>query len=124
MYVPFVTLPTQDDNKLLEQLHCAPFSTCKTETNDVFVNEANHIYVAKPMDNLIEFSDNYWDASGSLWQFKRGEVLADIADLSIDNFQSFKYKATLVGNTKDIDGEKSFIKDAKTVVSLKYLKNF
>ena len=59
LYVPVVTLPTQDDNKLLKQLHCAPFSTCKTETNDVFVNEANHIYIAMPVYNLIEFSDNY-----------------------------------------------------------------
>ena len=124
LYVPVVTLPTQDDNKLLKQLHCAPFSTCKTETNDVFVNEANHIYIAMPVYNLIEFSDNYWEASGSLWQFKRDEVLADNADLSIDNFQSSKYKATVVGNTKDVDGGKSFIKDAKTVVPLKYLNNF
>ena len=26
-----------------------------------------------PMYNLIEYSDNYSDTSGSLWQFKRGE---------------------------------------------------
>ena len=32
---------------------CAPFSTCKTETNDVFVDEANPIYIAMPMYNLI-----------------------------------------------------------------------
>ena len=45
----------------------APFSTCKTETNDVFVDEANHIYFAMPMYNLIEYSDNYSGTSGSLW---------------------------------------------------------
>ena len=28
---------------------CAPFSTCKTEINDVFVDEANHIYNAMAM---------------------------------------------------------------------------
>ena len=33
---------------------CAPFSTCKTEINDVFIDEANHIYIAMPMYNLIE----------------------------------------------------------------------
>ena len=52
----------------------APFSTLKKETNDVFVDEENHIYVAMPMYNLIEYSDNYADTSGSLWQFKRDEV--------------------------------------------------
>ena len=45
----------------------APFSTCKTEINDVFVDEANHIYIAMPIYNLIEYSDNYSDTSGSLW---------------------------------------------------------
>ena len=29
--------------------NCAPFSTCKTEINDVFIDEANHIYIAMPM---------------------------------------------------------------------------
>ena len=46
--------------------NCAPFSTCKTEINDVFIDEANHIYVAMPMYNLIEYSYNYADTSGSL----------------------------------------------------------
>ena len=33
--------------------NCDPFSTCKTEINDVFFDEANHIYNAVPMYNLI-----------------------------------------------------------------------
>ena len=48
--------------------NCAPFSTSKTETNDIFIDESNHIYIAMPMYNLIEYGDNYSDASG-LWQF-------------------------------------------------------
>ena len=27
-----------------------------------------------PLHNLIEYSDNYSDTSGSLWQFKRDEL--------------------------------------------------
>ena len=46
--------------------NCVPFSTCKTVINDVFVDEANHIYIAMPMYNLIEYSDNYSETSGSL----------------------------------------------------------
>ena len=43
----------------------APFPTCKTVIN-VFVDNANHIYIAMPMYNLIKYSDNYSDTSGSL----------------------------------------------------------
>ena len=43
--------------------NCALFSTCTTKTNDVFVDEANHIYIAMPMYNLIKYSDNYSDTS-------------------------------------------------------------
>ena len=39
--------------------NCATFSTCKTEISDVFIDEANHIYIAIPMYNLIEYSDIY-----------------------------------------------------------------
>ena len=49
--------------------NCAPFSTCKAVINDVFVDEAKHIYIAMPMYNLIECSDSYSDTSGSSWQF-------------------------------------------------------
>ena len=79
--------------------NCAAFSGCKTEVNEVFIDEANYIYIAMPMYNLIEYSDNYSDTSGNLWQFKRDEVPNNNADLIIDNFQSVKYKAALSGKT-------------------------
>ena len=66
--------------------NCAPFSTCKTEINDVFIDECTIIVIiAMPVHNLIEYSDNYSDTSGSLWQFKRVEVSANYADLTVDN---------------------------------------
>ena len=46
--------------------NCEPFSTYKIEMNDVFIDEANHIYIVMPMYNLIGYSDNYSDTSGSL----------------------------------------------------------
>ena len=79
-----------DDNTDVAFKNIAPFSTYTTKINDVFVDEANHIYIA--MYNLIEYSNNYSDTSGSLWQFKRDEVPDNNADLAIDNSQSFKYK--------------------------------
>ena len=93
--------------------NCAPFSTCTTKINDVFVDEANHIYIAMPMYNLIEYSDNYSDTSGSLWQFKRDEVPANNADLTINNSQSFKYKAALVRKTANHNNGNRFERTQK-----------
>ena len=45
--------------------------------------------------------------------------------MTIDNFQSFKYKAALFGKTADaIANTNGSVKDAKIVVPLKYLSNF
>ena len=79
--------------------NCASFSTCKTVINDVFVDRAEHIYIAMPIYNLIEYSDNCLDTSESLWQFKIDEVPSNNADLTIKNSQFFKYKVVLVGKT-------------------------
>ena len=91
----------------------------------MFIDEANHIYIAMPMYNLIEYSDNYSDTSGSLWQFKRDEVPANNADLSVNNYQLFKYKAALVGKTADaVNNTNSSVKNTKIAVPLKYLSSF
>ena len=65
-----ITLNANNDTDVAFK-NCAPFSTCKTEINDVFIDEANHIYIAVPMYNLIEYSDDHSETPGSLWQFKR-----------------------------------------------------
>ena len=64
---------------------------------------------------MIEYSDNYSDTSGSLWQFQKGEVPANGDDITVDNSQSFKYKAALVGETADTaNNTKSFVKDTNS----------
>ena len=116
-----ITVEANNDTGVVFK-NCAPFSTCTTKINDVFADEANHIYIAMPMYNLIEYSDNYSDTSGSLWEFKRDEVPANNADLTVDNSQSFKYKAALLGKTADAAANTN--SSAKIVVALKYLSNF
>ena len=77
------------------------------------------------MYSLIKYSDNYSDTSVSLWKFKRHEVPDDNANLTIDNSQSFKHKANLLGKTQDaVNNTNSFVKDVKIVAPLKYLSNF
>ena len=99
--------------------NCAPFKDCRTEINDTFVDYANFINITMPMYNLIEYSDNYSDTSGSLWQFKRDEIEGDV-DLTVDaqhipnNSSSFKYKSSFITDRNGV----------KIAVLLKYLSNF
>ena len=92
-----------DNNIKIAFKNCAPFRKCRTEINETFIDEAEHINIAMLMYNLIEYSDNYSDTSGSLWQFKRDEIEGDV-DLTVDgnhiqnNSSSFKYKSNLITN--------------------------
>ena len=96
------------------------FKDCRTEINDTFVDYADFINIAMRMYNLIQYSDNYSDSSGSLWGFKRDEI-ANKENVNIDdNTPSFKYNANLVANTHT-DGTKKGIKIA---APLKLLSNF
>ena len=74
-----------DDNTKVASKNCAPFEKCKTEINGTFVDEADFINVTMPMYNLIEYSDNYSDASGSLWGFKRDEIVNNSNVTNDDN---------------------------------------
>ena len=100
--------------------NCALFKDCRTEINDTFVDYADFNNIAMPMYNLIEYSDNYSDTSGSLWNFKRDEIINDEDVTNDDNASSFKYKANLIGNTEN-NGRKNRV---KITVPLKYLSNF
>ena len=71
-----------------------------------------------PMYNLIEYSNNYSDTSGRLWQSKRDEK--EDVDLTLDanhipnNSSSFEYKSNFITNRNGV----------KIAVPLKYLSNF
>ena len=51
-----------------------------------------------PMYNLIEYSDNYSDTSGSLWDFKRDKIVDNANVINDYNAPSFKYKTNLIGS--------------------------
>ena len=48
---------------------CAPLTDCISEINNTQVDNAKDIDIVKPMNHLIEYSDNYSKISGSLWQY-------------------------------------------------------
>ena len=111
---------TAGANTKLILKNCAPFTKCNLEINDEHVDTAENLDIVMPTYNLIEYSDNYQDSSATLYQYKRDEPPADIAnDFTQDNSTSFKYKAELLGDPNVVDGIKRL--NVKVVVPLKYL---
>ena len=75
------------------------------------------------MYNLIEYSNNYSDTSGSLQNFKRDEIIGNI-NLTNNNSSSFKYKSNLIGAAV-VDGANRKKEDIKiAVIALKYFAIF
>ena len=58
-----------------------------------------------PMYNLIEYSDNCSDASGSLWQFKWDEIEGN-NNLTADNSSSFKYRSNIISILAKLEQER------------------
>ena len=78
-----ITVTGGNANTKVAFKNCAPFEEYRTEINEKIFDETEHINIAMPMYNLIEYSDNYSNISGSLWQFKRDEIEGDV-DLTVD----------------------------------------
>ena len=108
--------------------NCAPFLRCVSHINDENVETAENLDIIITMYNLIEYSGNYADFSGSLYQLKRDESpindAGNILNVALDNSTSFKYKASLLGKATDGDGDARSLKNIKTVVPWKYLSVF
>ena len=108
--------------------NCAPFTRRVTHINDEHVETAENLDIIMPMYNSIEYSDNYADSSGSLYQFKRDESPTNDNgnpnNVAPDNSTFFKYKASLLGKADDAGGEDRSLKNIKLVAPLKYLSNF
>ena len=121
-----ITATGGDANTRVAFKNFAPFTKCITRINDEHIDNADNLDILMPMYNLIEYSDNYSDTSGSLWQFKRDEKNMsnwNPANASTANSTSFKYKSSLIGESTAVDGNR-VLKDVKIAVPLKYLSNF
>ena len=98
---------------------CAPFRTCDVTINDEHVEKAEDLDIVMPMYNLLEYSDNYQNSTGSLYQFKRDEPPDDNADV-VNDTTSLVYKSKLVKGTDNNNN----VNNVKLVVPLKYVSNF
>ena len=103
------------DNASVCFKNCAPFTKCITQVNDEHLETAENLDIIMSMYNLLEYSDNYDESSGSLYQFKRDEPPPNNGDVSVDTSSSFKYKSNLLGNE---------VNNVKIAVPLKHISNF
>ena len=103
-----IVVAGSDNNRKIALKNCAPVKKCGTEINDTVIDEVEHINIAIPMYNLIEYIDNYSDTSGSLWQFKRDEIEGNVEGITVDghhmpnNSSPFRYKSSLITNRNDV----------------------
>ena len=104
---------TDERNKGVIFKNCAPFVNCKSEINNAEIDNAKDIDIVMPMYNLIEYSDDYSETSGSFLQYYRDESNDNLTDS-----ESFKTKIKITENTPP------GTKDVEIVVPLKYLSNF
>ena len=95
--------------------NCAPFINCISEINNTKIDNCKDIDIVKPLYNLLEYSDNYSETSGSLWQYYRDEP-----DDNLEDSESFKSKIKITEKTPNNGNEK----DVEIMVPLKYLSNF
>ena len=56
-------------NKKVIFKNCAPFTNCISKINNTQIDNAEYIDIVMFMYNLIEYSNNYSETSGSLWQY-------------------------------------------------------
>ena len=105
-------------NSVVAFKNCAPFHNCDVTINDEHVEKAEDLDMVMPMDNLLEYSHNYQDSTGSIYQFKRDEAPDDNANVA-NNTTSLVYKSKLISGTDDNN-----VNNVKLVVPLKYVRNF
>ena len=105
-------------NSVVAFKNCAPFRTCDATINDEHVEKAEDLDIVMPMYNLLEYSYNYQDSTGSLYQFNRDEPPNDNANVANDT-TSLVYKSKLISGTDDNN-----INNVKLVIPLKYVSNF
>ena len=74
--------------------NCAPFTKCITKIDETTIDDAEDLDLVMPMYNLIEYSSNYSETTGSLWFNSKDEATDFNADIgNTDDFKSFMFKA-------------------------------
>ena len=118
-----------------------PFTRASFKLNNEQVDTADNLDLTMNLYNMLEYSDNYADTTGSLYQHNKRPEPIDNNDNTVNlgtTLSSFKYQSGLVqkqlttSNSENIPGntDPNFAnahriwKNIKIVVPLKYISNF
>ena len=93
--------------------------------NNTQIDNAEYIDIVTPVYNLIEYSDDYSNTSGSLWQYFKeipaAKNAGNIVDFNGANAtDSFNFKTKITSQT----GDNGRMDNVEIMVPLKYLSNF
>ena len=105
----------------------APLTKYITNIDWTTIGGTEHLDLVMRMYNLVEYSSNYSETTGSLWIYSNDEATNVNNDIeNIDEFTSFKYKSKLLGNTVaqlTPDEANGILKNATVAVPLIYLRS-
>ena len=71
-----------------------------TKINATTIDDTEDLDLVMSIYNLIKYSSNYSETTGSLWFYSKDEATNFNNDFeNADDLKSFKYKSKLLGNT-------------------------
>ena len=70
------------------------------EIKNTFAENEEDLNIVMPMYNLLEYSNDYWITSGSLWNYYRDEVNDSANENSTYNNKKYKNKAATSRSSK------------------------
>ena len=120
--------------------NCHAFTRASFKLNNEQVDTADDLDLTTNLYNMLEYSDNYADTTGSLCQYKRPEPRDNNGNVGnlVTALSSFKYQSGLVQkqlttpNSENVPANtdpnfanaQRIWKNIKIVVPLKYISNF
>ena len=109
----------------------APFLNCNLKINNQLIKDAQDLDIVMPMYNLLYYSKNFRETTGSFWNYYPNITDSEYAGnnertrifypISSTSSKSFNYKNKLVGTLPDGENE---LENIKIVLPLKNLSNF
>ena len=142
--------PRDRQNRPVILKNNAPFISCITKINGELIEDVEDLDIVMPMYNLLEYSKNYRNTVGSLYDYYRDELSGDgnnnndNNNNNVVNANAFQYKNLIIGNMYNVDSASAGAADddprlpnsnyddnrsgkkeeVEIVIPLKYLRNF
>ena len=129
-----------DDATKVAIKNCHPFTKASFKLNNEQVDIADNLDLTMNLYNMLEYSDNYADTTGSLYLYKRPELRdanGNVVNLAT-TLSSFKYQSGLVQKQLKTPNSENFLANAepnfanahriwkhtKIVAPLKYISKY